>query len=234
MLFVFLCRVAVGSDPNGFGNVPLARASFLLLYPHRSDSKRSVALSSCAIAQASLSCTRVRVGGMSGERKRRKTSVDADLLQELLHTGSISTVGLAALLQKLKGADLSNPPASSTLQAENLKGFDRVGHQERLQLVGGGTFLWNLLRPNKLLTDTTERSVAFQHHMKVAYERYPCSPSRPWRLVIAFDEFVPGLNYLLPGVHLSYKIVRPCGLAVGPLFFGSISEVGVAQPPMHR
>lgn len=149
---------------------------------------------------------------MAGNPKRRKTSVGGDVLQELLHTGSISISGLASLLQKLKGVDLSQPPSEFRLKDINTSEFSRLCRTEQMPLKSGGTFDWKFLDPNKLLAAMVERQPVFHDHVAEAYRRYPCSPSRPWHLVIAFDEFAPGHTGSAEHswVHTSDNAVSTC------------------------
>jgi hypothetical protein len=111
--------------------------------------------------------------------------------QSLLHTGSISTAGLARLLDKLSSSTVPQLSRMDLVRA-NMSIFDSVAHSIELDCLTGGPVLWEFCDPNKLVAHVLANSESLQRVWAHAAEKNPPSPSRPWRLVLAFDEFSPG------------------------------------------
>ena len=157
---------------------------------------RSATLCVYRCALLANSCSHAPWAGPRGckmERgQKRKSTVSAQVLRDLLHTGSVSTAGLTAILRKLQGADLSQAPTQHELKCENRVAFSELRHVEELPLESGGTFRWELMHPCRLLAKMVEMPTRFGRNLEEAYRLSPCSPTKPWRLVIAFDEFCPG------------------------------------------
>ena len=141
-----------------------------------------------------LLCIGCRVHRMASERKRRKLSGGgADLLSQLLHVGGAR--GLAKLLEKLRGVDVSELAATDwQLRETNLRCYRRLQHTEAMPLTSGGSFDWELLHPNLLLVEMVERSAAFRSRVIAAFRRCPPTTTRPWNLVVGFDECSPGVR----------------------------------------
>ena len=74
----------------------------------------------------------------------------------------------------------------------NKEEFDKISRTIELPLSGGGMWKWSLLDPSQLLVSLVSNSPALQQVYADAWRRSPPSPQRPWSLVVAFDEFVPG------------------------------------------
>ena len=131
--------------------------------------------------------------GMASESKRRRVaSSTAPELQRLLHTGSISTSGLAKLLSELREADLG--ATRRQLRDANGSLFRSLRHTEEMPLTGGGTFEWNFVNPNRMLAEMLSRSTELNSLYAAAVRRTPPTLRQPWSLVIGFDEFMPGLT----------------------------------------
>ncbi len=122
--------------------------------------------------------------------KRRR--IGADRLPELLHTGHISMAGLADILHRLQGDPLSASRLRALAVAENKSALTGLVHEVDLPLARGGTWKWSFFDPGKLLADLVSRSPALQEAYHSAMHRNPPTPSRPWSLIIAWDEFIPG------------------------------------------
>ena len=132
---------------------------------------------------------------MAGDLKRRRTAAasTADSLGQLLHIGGVSTSGLAKILDRLQHMDLANVSDWQLRQA-NFTVFNKLAHTIKMDANGGGAFDWELLHPNKLLAEMVSENDAFRHHMSEAFRRRPPSVDCPWRLIIGFDEFTPGIG----------------------------------------
>ena len=61
-----------------------------------------------------------------------------------------------------------------------------------LPLRNGGTWRWELCNPADLLFRIVSESTFLQDAFKAALRERPCSAERPWRLLVGWDEFVPG------------------------------------------
>ena len=57
---------------------------------------------------------------------------------------------------------------------------------------GDGTYDWDLVDPNLLLTVALDRCQHLSKLFAEAIARKPPTPDNPWRLVIGFDAFMPG------------------------------------------
>ena len=74
----------------------------------------------------------------------------------------------------------------------NKEEFDKISRTIELPLSEGGMWKWSLLDPSQLLVSLVSNSPSLQQWSADAWRRSPPSPQRPWSLVVAFDEFVPG------------------------------------------
>jgi hypothetical protein len=123
-------------------------------------------------------------------QKRRRTAG----LNELLHTGGVTTSALAEILAKVARSDLGCDAdvGRHRLQRDNLHIFNQHKVAQDLQLSDGSIFVWSFLNPHTWLPDLVERSPRLQVVFAAALERYPVSAAQPWHLAVAFDEFAPG------------------------------------------
>lgn len=148
---------------------------------------------------------------MPGAKRQRLSDVGS-----WLHTGAISTVGLAELIKKI--AD-SPTDASSvtrrTLQLANYDVFDRHRLKINLPMVDGTEFGWEIVNPLTWWPELVSRSPELQSVFSTALARHPVSVRQPWHLVVGFDEFAPGnklrvdnrrqRSHQFTGMHASYR-----------------------------
>lgn len=127
------------------------------------------------------------------DRKRRRTAEAVKSIRKVLHKGGISLTGLADVVKSLRGQN-TDDCTMRAIQAANSQDFTAVRRIIRLPLVNGGTLDWELADPCKLLQLALARSPWLQEIFSQA--RRPTS-DQPWRIVIGFDEFMPGCNVLL-------------------------------------
>ena len=65
--------------------------------------------------------------------------------------------------------------------------------EQTLRLAADGSEItWELGDPALLIQSTLEQSPRLQHVYGEALRESPCSPDRPWNVIIGFDEFTPG------------------------------------------
>ena len=123
--------------------------------------------------------------------RSKRPRLEHQTLQDLLHCGAVSTIGLATILKKVK--DLENAQASRRqLRQANLESFTRVRHVEKVDMQDGTTWDWEFAHPSALLTMLVSENDSLAELYAEAARLYPCSAERPWTLIIGFDEFVPG------------------------------------------
>jgi len=123
------------------------------------------------------------------DRKRRRGD-DLSALRRVLHTGGITMKGLHELMESLRGHDLD--PSMHALREANSEAFRSLRLAIEVPLHDGGSWLWELIDPAKLFQAAVDQSPMFQTMtIQVLLISKP-SPSDPWRLVIGFDEFMPG------------------------------------------
>lgn len=128
---------------------------------------------------------------MASQRKRRR--IDLESLQGLLHTGGISIAGLGKLLAKVRSLDLEELATNRRhLSDANLETFLKLRCLEHVPLSDGTAFDWEFLHPTLLVSELHRRNTAFRQLVQSALQRHPSSISRPWRIVVGFDEYVPG------------------------------------------
>ena len=126
-------------------------------------------------------------------------SPELEGLQQLLHTGGITNAALAALLKKIsENPELVDSARSAKIADANLATFFGLRHVQRLPMVGHEQpFEWEMCDPNRLVAYLIDRCPRLADAFADAANRFPCSASQPWHLVIGFDEFTPG-NLLRP------------------------------------
>lgn len=103
--------------------------------------------------------------------------------------------GLNSLLASLRGQDLESA-SMHYLRDANEEDFLRVRHVLKLPLIGGGTWDWEIADPHKLLQLTLDRSPLVRGLFEAALRRGAPTATSPWRLVVGFDEFMPGQSVL--------------------------------------
>ena len=116
-----------------------------------------------------------------------------DSIQQLLHRGGISLMGLQSILKTLREQPDAGGPTRKTLAAVNhaaLKNIVREFYMESLS--GDQPVHMTMAEPSKLLAMVVAESPALQDLYAAAWRRSPARPDRPWSLVLGFDEFVPG------------------------------------------
>ena len=131
--------------------------------------------------------------GMADRKRRRATAEDMSALRRVLHTGGITINGLSSLLESVRGSDLQCTGVHN-LRDANAELSLAVRHTIQLPLIAGGTWEWELADPNKLLQVAIDRSPFLQGLFAAAVRRSRPTAACPWRLVIGFDEFTPGLS----------------------------------------
>lgn len=109
-------------------------------------------------------------------------------LQNVMGMGTTSDSNIAKIMKSLEG---SAPSKKHLTQVRHAK-FESLKHVIRVPLLDGSFFDWHLCHPGLLLTRIVSESVALQCTFKEALHRHPCSPDRPWRLMVGFDEHIPG------------------------------------------
>ena len=126
---------------------------------------------------------------MAASRKRQRT----DLLQNLLHTGDVTTRALVAIVSKIREHPEHMHNASRHILSDaNLERFMQLRHVEPLDLRDGTTFNWEFCEPNRMLASMVHECSPLEELFIKAANEYPCSANQPWSLIIGFDEYTPG------------------------------------------
>ena len=113
---------------------------------------------------------------------------EAARLQSVMGLGTTSDVAVATILKTLQGKGPTPRDLTQTRQAK----YESLHQVINLPLQDGGSFKWELCHPGLLLTRLVSESAALQAAFKSALQRHPCSSDQPWRLLVAFDEHIPG------------------------------------------
>lgn len=102
--------------------------------------------------------------------------------------GGVSIKGLGKLLHELRQAG-----SSTSLYDANLVRFLKVRHLESLPMLhGGGDFQWELAHPCKLVALLIQESAELERLFIAAAARHRCDYNHRWKIIVGFDEFVPG------------------------------------------
>ena len=129
---------------------------------------------------------------MDGNKRRRISPDQVNAIRRVLHTGGITMTGLADLLRRLRNEGLPDATMHG-LRESNFDDFRRISLVFQMPLSKGGSWAWNLIDPVKLLQCAVDRSPMLQGLFSAAIRRSRPTLACPWRLVIGFDEFVPGI-----------------------------------------
>ena len=111
--------------------------------------------------------------------------------RRLAHATSISGQTVSALrdvLATLQADAISRPQLLAAYHTR----FHEVARVERLPCTHGTHFNWQYADPFALHRLILELSPAFPQVFIDARRKYPNSPTHPWHVVAAFDEFTPG------------------------------------------
>lgn len=144
---------------------------------------------------------------------RRHPSTLAEL-QSLLRSGSISNSGLAAIIRKIKKApNVLDSASIHDIERAQMASFLEVRHVHPLQLEGEATpFDWEMCDPNRLVSHLVHSCPHLADAFIRAANVHPCSASQPWRIVMAFDEYTPGMvlqpNLTRKTMNLSFSFVE--------------------------
>ena len=129
---------------------------------------------------------------------RKRTCTRGEAIRRVLHRGDVSVTGLAEILKALQS---EGPELLTATRREMRKVQDVLFSELRLgielQLSGGGEpFVWELADPLKLLPRIIKERSDIRQLFTAAVRRSPPSPERPWRLVVGFDAYQPGLQWI--------------------------------------
>lgn len=126
-------------------------------------------------------------------RKRQLESTVRDRLPAVLHRGAVSAAGLAQIIKQLGIADVTEERLRHILTQENREAVRGMWRILRVpSITPGRTHDFRFLDPAMYLASLLEGSPALQGLYGRAWDRCPSSPERPWTMVVAFDEFIPG------------------------------------------
>ena len=129
-------------------------------------------------------------------------------LQNVISMGTTSDANLTRIMERLEGKSLGRRIVQDARRTK----FDSVKHVIRVPLQEGGHFDWSICHPGLLLTRVVEDSPALQAAFKEALRASPCGPQRPWRLMVGFDEHIPGNKLsLMPtrkSMNLSFSFLE--------------------------
>ena len=114
---------------------------------------------------------------------------DASVFEGLVQPGGIPITGLAEIVQSL--GDVGSTTKKDLTEINRLR-FNNMKHTFQLVSTDGEPLEWSILDPAKLLSCFLEESETFPRLYAAGWARKPPSVDDPWRLAIAFDEFVPG------------------------------------------
>lgn len=102
--------------------------------------------------------------------------------------------GLSQVLGQLQKEDArATESIRKSLMETNKDLFNQFRCSENLDLADGrGVWAWEFLDPCRTLSLVIDRSPGLQQLYESAWARSPPSLEKPWRIVVGFDEYVPG------------------------------------------
>jgi hypothetical protein len=110
-------------------------------------------------------------------------------LQRIINIRGTTKKSLAEIVEALTG---SRPRAEEMVMVGQAR-FQTMTHTLHMPRDGGGDPVpWELCDPNLLLARLVAESPVLQNWFQSALQQRPCSAEQPWRLLVGFDEFVPG------------------------------------------
>ena len=109
-------------------------------------------------------------------------------LQRVLNVGSTSNQALTTIMQGLGFAISRDHHVEDVGQAR----FEAMSRCVEMPKIGGGSVTWEFCDPCLLVARLVRESSALQELFRAALVQRPCSKDSPWRLLIGWDEFVPG------------------------------------------
>jgi hypothetical protein len=126
--------------------------------------------------------------------RKRARSERIAAVQSLLHVGNISNEGLAELLARLRQHDTDTDRLQGRRLVTDafLQRVKGLAITKDMQSTDGDVFRWTFVDPNRLLTEMVSHSKALEEHFWAAVQNNPPSVTRPWHLVLGYDEFAPG------------------------------------------
>ena len=124
------------------------------------------------------------------DQKRRKV-VSANLASSLGKV--VDSAGLSQrALRRVLGAVADESVSRRQLQHISKDRFEKVKCTMRFPKEGGGEVAFEMSHPASLLALVAEENAIFRTWLQDAWCAKPSSPSNRWRLLIGWDEFVPG------------------------------------------
>ena len=110
-------------------------------------------------------------------------------LQRVLNVRSTTRRSLSEILASVTGKPVRQAELTLVGQAR----FETMATTLSMARKGGGDSVeWELCNPNLLMSRLVSESSILQGWFAEALSRFPSSPDSPWRLLVGFDEFVPG------------------------------------------
>ena len=135
-------------------------------------------------------------------------------LMGIVHTKGVSLSALRHITNRL--AEEGEHISRNKLRDLARERFSQVRRAITLPLDGGGEHVWHVADFMLLVAHTIRSSPAMQELFSNALQRYPCSASSPWRLLVTWDEFTPG------------SLLRPQNQRKGMVVNISFQELGTA------
>jgi hypothetical protein len=152
------------------------------------------------------------------KRRRELADFPPDELPNLLHQGGVSMKGLASVIAILRRSEKGTEWDRKLLGNANQKLFHRIKCVDVVRTLAGDPFSWFYIDPCKLLALLLTESVGLQALYDDAWARSPATPTTPWSLLVAFDEFAPGnklaTDQLRKTMVLSFSFLELGGAAL--------------------
>ena len=124
---------------------------------------------------------------------REGVAMPARSTKVVLARRGVSESGIEQVLKAAK----SGPPVCTTrrgIAKINSKAFEELKHEEVILLDDGTEFVWKLLHPNKLL----RKIVSADPYLQTCFAECAAQKTTEyWKLVVAFDEYVPGSKFMI-------------------------------------
>ena len=144
----------------------------------------------------------------------------------------VSDSGLATILSNIRVLYDVPLPASSRQSIKRSRQEELTAHPSTGELirdveltVAGKEHVVSIIHPISLLNHLCSSSPPFARYMKTALQKYPCTPSSPWNIILYSDEVLPGNNLKhdnkrkLQAIYWSFQQFDHQGLSMDHLWF---------------
>ena len=131
-------------------------------------------------------------------------------VQRVVHVGSTSHRALVEIMGGVNEG-VSRAYTSDVAHAR----FATACTSLEMPTLDGGRLRWDMLKPDALVNRLASESPLLSDWLRAALAIHPCTAEQPWRLLVGWDEFVPGNKLAaqhsrkVMNLHFSFEELGP-------------------------